>query len=51
MTTSELNVMTTLQNEIKELNKKINELNRTIEQHEKGKWYWKFCFSIRKIFK
>ena len=48
---SEVNLITTLQNEVKELNQKVNELNRIIEKHEKGKWYWQFSFSIRNIFK
>ena len=51
MTTSEINVITTLQNEVKELTQQVNELKKELERYEKAKWYWKFSFSIRKILK
>ena len=49
MSTSEVNLITTLQNEVKSLSEKNNELKKELEQYEKGKWYWKFSFSIRKF--
>ena len=51
MNTSEVNVITTLQNEIKDLTEKNNQLKKELEQYQKGKWYWQFSFSIRNIFK
>ena len=51
MNKSELNVITTLQNEVKNLTEEKNQLKKELAECQKAKWYWKFSFSIRNILK
>ena len=51
MSTSELNVITTLQNEVKNLSEKNNQLKKELEHYKKTRLHWQFSFSIRNIFK
>jgi cell division septum initiation protein DivIVA len=48
---SEIKLITTLQEDNKELRTKNTELKKQIESYEKKKMFWSFTFSIRNIFK
>ena len=48
---SEVNLITTLQNEVKELTQQVNELKTELESYKKKKRFWSFTFYIRNIFK
>ena len=48
---SELNVITTLQTEVKDLIKKNTELKKELESYKKKERFWQFTFFIRNIFK
>ena len=48
---SEIKLITTLQEDNKELRAKNTELKKQIESYEKKKMFWSFTFSIRNIFK
>ena len=47
---SEIKLITTLQEDNKELRTKNTELKKQIESYEKKKMFWSFTFSIRNIF-
>jgi FtsZ-binding cell division protein ZapB len=48
---SELNVIATLQNEVKNLTEENNQLKKELEYYKKTRLHWQFSFSIRNIFK
>ena len=48
---SEIKLITTLQEDNKELRAINTELKKQIESYEKKKMFWSFTFSIRNIFK
>ena len=48
---SELNVIATLQNEVKSLTEENNQLKKELEHYKKTRLHWQFSFSIRNIFK
>ena len=48
---SEIKLITTLQEDNKQLRAKNAELKKEIESYQKKKRFWSFTFSIRNIFK
>ena len=48
---SEIKLITTLQEANKQLRAKNTELKKELESYEKKKMFWSFTFSIRNIFK
>ena len=48
---SEIKLITTIQEDNKQLRLKNTELKKELESYEKKKRFWSFTFSIRNIFK